>query len=370
MIAERFRERGVPVVLGGYHVTLLLEEASAHADTIVVGNAELVWSRLLEDAQNGQMKPVYRGEAGYTAVLPDRSAFRGRPYLPLALVETGRGCGFRCDFCAISSYYCAHYHPRPVRQIVEDVQRAGKRYFFFVDDNIAAHPDHLRALARELIPLRIYWAGQGSLTVARDPELLDLLRRSGCVQLLIGFESLEPANLEQMGKSWLLKLGEWDTLVRRIHNAGISIYATFLFGFDQDRPETFARTLDFAHKHDFFFAAFNHLLAFPGTPLYERLAREGRLLRPQWWLDPDYRYGDICFRPLQMGPEELSERCAQARRDFFSFSSIARRGWTQLQRNAALPLLYTFVVQNRNLQREVEEKLGLPLGAGLDALPK
>lgn len=369
-VADRFRARGVPVVLGGYHVTLLPAEASAHADAVVIGNAEQVWATLLEDARQGWLRPSYVGEPGYAAVRPDRRIFRGKRYLPLSLVETGRGCGFRCEFCAVSSYYCAHYHPRPVRQVIADVEQTGNRYFFFVDDNIAAQPQHLLQLARELVPLGIYWASQGSLGVARQPELLAELRKSGCVQLLIGFESLEEENLAQMGKSWMRPLGEWDELVRRIHDAGISIYATFIFGFDQDTPSSFERALEFALKHDFFFAAFNHLLAFPGTPLYARLEQEGRLLRPAWWLEGGYHYGQIAFQPRRMDPEELSRCCAQARRDFFRFSSIARRGWAQLRRNPALPLVYTFLAQNLNLREEVDGKLGLPLGEGLDELPK
>ncbi len=369
LVADRFRARGVPVVLGGYHVTALPNEAAAHADAIVVGNAEPVWAALLQDARQGRLQPSYVGAPGYAPIQPDRRIWRGKRYLPLSLVETGRGCGFRCEFCSISSYYCGHYHPRPIRQIVEEVEQLGSRYFFFVDDNIAAQPEHLRRLARELEPLHIYWASQGSLTIARQPELLAELRRSGCVQMLIGFESLEEENLAQMGKSWL-RPAEWDELVHCVHDAGISIYATFVFGFDQDTPSSFERALEFALKHEFFFAAFNHLLAFPGPPLYARLKQEGRLLRPTWWLDKDYTYGQIAFQPRHMDPDELAFRCAQARRDFFRFSSIARRGWAQLRRNPALPLDYTFLTQNLNLREEVDGKLGLPIGEGLDELPK
>ena len=190
------------------------------------------------------------------------------------------------------------------------------------------------------------------------------------MQLLIGFESMEALNLRQMGKPWMLRLGEWDELVRRIHGAGISIYATFLFGFDEDTPASFENALAFVDRHRFFSAAFNHLLAFPNTPLYRRLGGEGRLTRPRWWLDGSYRYGDLCFRPLRMDPAELSERCAQARRRFFRFPSVARRGVAQLARNPAPALLYTYLAQNLNLRDEVDGKLGLPLGVGLDELPK
>jgi radical SAM superfamily enzyme YgiQ (UPF0313 family) len=369
-IADRFRSRGVPVVLGGYHVTLLPQEAARHADAIVTGNAEGVWPRLIDDARDGKLKKHYACAAGFCTVLPDRSLCEGKRYLPITLVETGRGCCYSCSFCSIARYYGSHYHARPVRDVVREIERTTSRYLFLVDDNISARPAYLCQLARELIPLGVLWASQGCLTLARDQRLLDLLRRSGCIQLLIGFESMESENLRQMGKPWMARLGGWDGLVDRIHAAGISIYATFLFGFDGDTPASFDRTLDFAGRHRFFFTAFNHLLAFPGTPLYARLKREGRLLRPRWWLDEDYRYGDIPFRPKNMDPVELSERCAAARRRFYRLPSVVRRGFAQLSRNPAPSILAAYLGQNLNLRGEVEGKLGLPVGNGLDELPK
>jgi radical SAM superfamily enzyme YgiQ (UPF0313 family) len=173
-----------------------------------------------------------------------------------------------------------------------------------------------------------------------------------------------------MHKEWMQKIGNRDELVQRIHDAGISIYATFVFGFDYDTPASFERALEFSYKHGFFFAAFNHLLPFPGTRLYERLQREKRLLTDKWWLEPGYRYGKIVFVPKNMTPEELSERCAEARRQFFCFSSILKRGVMLVQRHPPLRLFAAYWLQNLNLKREVDGKLGLPIGEGLDELPK
>jgi radical SAM superfamily enzyme YgiQ (UPF0313 family) len=150
----------------------------------------------------------------------------------------------------------------------------------------------------------------------------------------------------------------------------LSIYATFVFGFDNDTPEVFDRTVEFALQNSFFFAAFNHVTPFPATPLFEQLREEARLLTDKWWLDKSYRYGGLPFHPRRMSHREVSQRCAQARRDFFRHSSIARR-WLSLVRRDWNPILSAiFLMQNLNLQREVDQRMQLPIGTGLDELPK
>ena len=368
-IAARFRKRGVPVVVGGAHPTLMPEEAAQYADIVMVGNAEGCWPQIIDDVRQGTAQTLYYGKPVYTT-LPDRRIFQGKRYLPLSLVETGRGCPFRCEFCATSVYYKARYYPRPVADVVRDIREAGRRYVFLIDDNIAADPAYTMQLCKELEPLNIVWASQAGLTVAKDQELLKWLARSGCRILLIGFESFERGSLEQMGKAWIEQMGSRDELVERIHAAGISIYATFVFGFDHDTPASFEKALQFSERHAFFFAAFNHLLPFPGTRLYERLEQEGRFLSEQWWLEPGYTYGQVVFRPKHLTPEELSQRCAAARRKFFSLSSIVKRGMRLFQRRPPFQLFLAYWSQNIALKREVDEKLGLPLGDGLDEWPK
>ena len=370
-IAKEFRKRGKKVIMGGYHITLNYKEAMNFADAIIVGNAESVWGEVLEDFKKGKLKRIYRGNFGFTnnSVLPDRTIFKGKKYLPLKLVETGRGCPFKCEFCAISSFYNSRYYQRDIREIIEDIEKSEGKYFFFIDDNIAGNKEFLRKLCVEVEPLKIFWVSQGSLNVAKDISLLKLMKKSGCQLLLIGFESIDEKNLRQMNKEWILKLGNRNELVKRIHGEGINIYATFVFGFDYDNDDTFKKALDFSLKHDFFFSAFNHLLPFPGTPLYERLKKEKRLLKEKWWLG-DYKYGEIVFKPRNFSPEELAEKCKRAREEFFRFSSIIKRFKTFLKRKPNLPLLYTFLVQNFNLKKEVEGKFGIPIGENLDELPK
>jgi radical SAM superfamily enzyme YgiQ (UPF0313 family) len=373
-IAAEFRRRGVPVVLGGYHVTLLPEEAARYADSIVVGNAEPVWAGLLADLRNGSLQPRYQGVTGFGAVgtgatLPDRTIYTGKTYLPVSLVETGRGCNHGCEFCAIASYYGCRYAARGRDAVVADLERSPHRYHFLVDDNITADPNHAKALFDAIAPLRITWAGQGTLSMARDPELLATMKRSGCELILIGFESLEESSLRQMGKTWTAAMGEREELIRRIHDAGIGIYATFVLGYDGDTERTFEETVAFATRQRFHTAAFNHLLPFPGTRLYRRLADEGRLLHDAWWLTEDYHYGELAFRPKNLSPESLSRLCRQARKEFARVPVTVSRGLHSMRRTRA-SMWPLFWAMNLRLGTEVDEKYRVPIGRNLDELPK
>ncbi|NDL68567.1 B12-binding domain-containing radical SAM protein [Anaerotalea alkaliphila] len=366
-IAARFRERGIPVVLGGYHPTLFPEEAALYGDCVLVGNAEGVWEELLADLGRGRLAPRYEGPRGGSFAAPDRSIYAGKKYLPISLVETGRGCGHRCEFCAIAGYYGCRYHPRDPEAVLGDLEKSPHKYHFLVDDNLVADVGHAKGLFDRMAPLGIKWAGQGTLSMARDKDLLKRMKRSGCELILVGFESLEAESLRQMGKS---QAGaDRDLLVERIHDAGIGIYATFVFGYDGDTGDTFARTLEFARRHKFHTAAFNHLLPFPGTPLYDRLEAEGRLLWDRWWLEEDYHYGQAAFLPKRMSPEELARRCRESRKAFASLPTVFDRGLAAMGRSSP-PLWALFWAMNLRLGREVDEKMDVPLGRNLDAGPK
>jgi radical SAM superfamily enzyme YgiQ (UPF0313 family) len=365
-IAEKFRNKNIPVVIGGYHTTSLPEESIEHCDTVITGNAENVWEEMLSDFQNSRLKQFYEGERGGVPKMPDRSIYSDKKYLPITLIETGRGCPHTCEFCAITSYYCGKYTPRPVEDIVLEIKNAKNKVIFFVDDNITAKREHLLNVCKAITPLKIKWTSQVSLSIAKDDELLNAMKKSGCQVVLIGFESLDKANLDQMNKSWNYKLGERDEMVEKIHKIGIGIYATFVFGFDFDGVESFDETVNFAMKHKFYFAAFNHLLPFPGTPLYLRLQTEGRLIYDKWWLKNDYRYGDIPYVPKKIEPEDLKNYCADARRKFFSRSNILKRGFASIRRNPNPFISAIFFSQNRALGKEVDRKLNLPVGTGLD----
>ena len=301
--------------------------------------------------------------------MPDKSIFEGKKYMPVSLTETGRGCNHACEFCAISEYYGHRYYPRSHESILAEVESSKHKIHFLVDDNLLADKKNAMSLFTELTPHKITWAGQGTLSMAKDPALLKAMKKSGCELILIGFESLNDENLSQMNKSLNTASGERDELVKRIHDAGIGIYATFIFGYDQDTEQTFDDTVEFALKHRFYTTAFNHLLPFPGTKLYDRFRREGRLLYDKWWLEEGYKYGEVAFQPNNISPEKLSALCRQARKEFSSAGTVLKRGLASMRRSS--PLMWSlFWAMNLRLGEEIDEKMNVPIGENLDVMPK
>jgi radical SAM superfamily enzyme YgiQ (UPF0313 family) len=232
---------------------------------------------------------------------------------------------------------------------------------FFIDDNITSDIAAAKELMRAIMDLKIRWVSQSSINVAHDEEALDLMRRSGCQGLLVGFESLDPDNLSRMNKKFNLMRGGPEAALANFRRHGLRIYGTFIFGYDEDTAETFDAGVEFAKEQGLFIAAFNHVTPFPGTPLYDRMKSEGRLLYDAWWLDGRYRYNMIPFRPATMSPEELTRRCVDARRSFYSWPSIARRGTHRVNRNNAF-MLANYVAINAMHRWDIDGRNGLPLG--------
>ena len=336
-IATAYRRRSVPVVMGGFHATLCPDEAALHAEAVVCGEAESLWPRVVDDARHGRLEKFYRqtDRPSLAELKPDRSIFKGKSYLPIGLIESGRGCHFKCDFCAVQTVFKASQTRRPIDRIIAEIEplRRERKLFFFVDDNITSNLSEAKEFFRALIPLRIRWVSQSSINAAHDEEFLDLLSRSGCQGVLIGFESLNPANLKDMNKSFNLMHGGFEKALDNLRRHDIRVYGTFIFGYDRDTPECFGATVKFAKEQALYIAAFNHLTPFPGTPLYTRLQSEGRLLYDRWWLDERYSYNRIPFQPRGMEPESLRQSCLEARREFYSWRSIAERGFARVNRS-------------------------------------
>lgn len=332
-IASEYRRRGVPVVMGGIHATLCPDEVADYAESVVTGEAEETWPQLLADFFDGRMAKLYHAQRrdAQRVWRYERRIFRGRRYLPVRLIEFGRGCRLTCEFCAVQTAFHNTYIQRPLDQVVAEVAATpvdGDRdkLIFFVDDNLACEVDRLKEFLRALIPLRVAWVGQAGINVTHDPELLDLIVRSNCRCLLIGFESLKPANLHEMRKPINAAHGGIERAVAELRRFRVPVYGTFVFGSDTDTPDDFEHTAQFTIDNQFLLAAFAHLMPFPGTALHRRLGAERRLLQERWWLDPSYAYNTVAFQPRHLTPDQLRCKCLAARRRFFSWSSMLRRG--------------------------------------------
>ena len=364
-IASEYRWRGVPVIMGGFHATLCPEEVARFADAVVVGEAESVWLDVLADAERGTLQPYYRGgqRPGLGGLRPNRTIFQGKRYLPIGLVEAGRGCHFRCDFCAVQTVFQHTQTRRPADDILEEIARlrGEKRIFFFVDDNITSNMAEAKDFFRELARLKVHWVSQASINAAYDEEFLELIAAAGCEGVLIGFESLNPDNLRKMNKGFNMMKGGFEGALANLRRHHIRLYITFVFGYDEDTTASFAPTVDFALEHKFYIAAFNHLTPFPGTPLYHRLAEEGRLRYDAWWLDDRYRYNQIPFAPAKMTPAELQAGCLDARRAFYSHRSIWQRGLDEVNRSSARMWWHYYGI-NYLFRSEVALRDEYPLG--------
>jgi radical SAM superfamily enzyme YgiQ (UPF0313 family) len=362
-IASEYRQRGVPVVMGGVHATLCPEDVAQYADAVVIGEAEEIWETVLGDAERGALKTYYRAPARPARLHahPDRSIFGGKDYLPLGLVETGRGCHFRCDFCSVQSAYQHTYACHTIEDVLTEIKLQRRPLYFFVDDNLSADMERAKELLRALIPLNVRWVSQCSINAACDEEFVQLLAASSCYGILIGFESLNRNNLKTMRKGSNLLDGVYETGLANLRKHKIRVYATFIFGYDEDDESSFETTFQFAMQQKFYLAAFNHLMPFPGTPLYQRLEQENRLRYEKWWLDDAYKFNMIPFQPKNLSPERLQGLCLESRRKFFRFGNVLQRSFDPVN-SAPFHLWPVFFGINSLFHKEVGQRNLFPLG--------
>lgn len=365
-IAAEYRRRGVPVIMGGMHATLIPDEVQAHADSVLLGNAEGAWGQALDDLAAGRLQKRYQGGTNQVqnGTFPRRDLFAGKGYLPVSLIQFSRGCPHECFYCATSTFFCQEHHVRPWQEVLEEI--AQRKLLFFVDDNFTANREAAKALLKELIPLKISWVGQLCLEAADDPELLSLMAKSGCLGFVVGFESLDPRNLDWMKKSGVNSraAGLYSDQIKRFKDKGFQIWAAFTLGHDHDTVESLAATVDFALDHRFSFAAFNTLLPYPGTPLYARLKEEDRLLYDgRWWLHPDYRFNYAAFEPKNMSADELTLAGQMARKRFNSVPSVIHRALDIKTNLRSLPRLLYFLRYSLLFRREVKRKEGMVFGS-------
>ena len=323
-LAAHFRGRGIPVVLGGPHVTLVPEDAQPHADSIVVGYAEQEWPRLLSDFVRGGLRPRYTQSPQLdlaAAPLPDRTVLPHSKYLTSNVFEATRGCVHNCSFCVVPAAWGRQPLQKPVDAVVEDIRRQKARRAIFVDLNLIADKQYAARLFEALIPLQIQWYGLATTLLCDDLPLLDLVARSGCRGLLMGLESMSTVSLRQNQKAFNAP-DKYVDVVARLHERRIALQACFVFGFDGDEPDVFLKTARFAVEAGIDLPRFAIVTPFPGTTLYNDLQSESRILTNNWEL---YDGQHVVFQPARMSIDELQRGNEAAWKHAYSFRSIARR---------------------------------------------
>ncbi|NNE02823.1 MAG: radical SAM protein [Flavobacteriaceae bacterium] len=330
-IASEYRKRDVKVILGGYHPTHMPMESIEYADSVYIGDAEDKWLEVIEDVKKGKLKQFYHSKNGMSkdCLIPDRSIFKGKKYLPVGLVQFSRGCYFDCNFCSVSSFYNKKYHFKAIDHLIAEIESQPKKLLLFADDNVVMSHKLSKDLFRELIPLKIKWASEADINMANDLELMDLMKESGCIGQLVGFESVEEDSLRAMKKTPnLLKFDSYKEKLEIIKDYGLFIWGAFTIGHDFDTQRSLDSILEFSRIHKFILADFNVLMPYPKTQLYNQLAKENRLLYDgKWWLHPDYRFGKSTFIPAHFSPDELADACYDARLKYFTIGSILKRAF-------------------------------------------
>jgi radical SAM superfamily enzyme YgiQ (UPF0313 family) len=313
-LADRFRQRGTPVVMGGLHVTAVPQEAAQHADAIVIGEGESSWCQVLDDAARGRLQPVYRADGGFDlehAPMPAFDLLDFERYNRLT-VQTSRGCPFRCEFCASSVLLTARYKQKPVPKVlaeIDQIRAIWRRPFIeFADDNALVNKRYWKELLTELKRFRLRWFAETDLSIYEDGELLGLMRDSGCAQVLVGFESPVETGLDGLELKANWKARQWPRYVeavRRIQSHGVRVTGCFVLGLDGHTPEIFDAVYEFVRQAELFDVQITLLTPFAGTPLYERLKGEGRLLDASAW--QTCTLFDINYRPQPMTIDELRD---------------------------------------------------------------
>jgi radical SAM superfamily enzyme YgiQ (UPF0313 family) len=349
-IAEEFKKRGIPVVMGGVHASMLPQEALQHVDAVVVGEAEEVWPDLIEDLRRGQMRRIYTASELVNPSrlpLPRRDLLNQTSYVPLKLLETTRGCPHRCDFCGVSKFFGFRYRNRPITEIERELKTLfpkgpvmnpvlkrilsllskdlpyflKRRLVYIIDSNIAGDKRFCLDLLPLLQEFDLLWYGHAPVSIAFDQKLLEGFARSGCIAINIGFESFSTKNLNAMGKGFNHP-ARYAEAVERIHDQGIGIMGTFIVGLDDDDPGVFQRIIDFCIDSKLDWALAFIMAPYPGTDSFLRLEKEGRILCRDW---EKYDSLNAVYQPSLMSVEELEKGMRRVWKEVFSTSSIYQR---------------------------------------------
>jgi radical SAM superfamily enzyme YgiQ (UPF0313 family) len=326
-IADRFREKGAPVIMGGPHIYFHSEEAAEHCDAVGIGEGENIWPAMLKDAASGRLKKVYRADPlpdlqGLPFPRYDLLDLRKHGFFKTFSIQSSRGCPFKCEFCSERFYLGERYRYRPVQEVIEEIKATKARNLLFADSNFAGKVDHTMELMEALIPLKVRWSSLWSAYLCTNQKFLDLAQRSGLLHVNIGVESIDPDTLDEMNKK-VNKVQQYEEILTNLRKRGISYSLNFIFGWDREKKDIFRSTLAFLQRNKVPVAYFNILTPHKGTPLYDRMRAENRIIDIQHigrWP------GIICYiQPKDYSPEELEEKVKKINLDFYRYSSMLAR---------------------------------------------
>jgi radical SAM superfamily enzyme YgiQ (UPF0313 family) len=321
-IADSFRKRGITVIMGGVHTTLMPEEAQQHADSVVVGYAYKTFPQALMDWEKGALKAYYKDDNPYfeKIPIPRRDLLNKKGYITINTTQAVFGCPCKCEFCVISATKSG-YHHRPISEIIEEIKVLESKLILFLDPSPIEDKEYTKELYRQMIPLKINWMGLSTSRIIDDDELLFLAHRSGCAGLLIGFESVSEKSLKKMNKNFN-SLEKHYRLVKELHKRNISIMGCFVFGSDEDEKSVFKETVDFCLTTGIDLPRFTAYTPFPTTPLFNRLKEEGRIITTNW---SKYNCQNVVFQPKKMTVKELEDGLEYAWKECYKVKNIIRR---------------------------------------------
>jgi radical SAM superfamily enzyme YgiQ (UPF0313 family) len=323
-IGDRFKDIGVKVVFGGFHPTLMPDEAIEHCDSVCIGEGEVNWPIIVRDTDKNRLKRFYRNPTPIDLAnmkrLP-RHLVRKRDFFSSYLVFAGRGCINTCEFCSVTHFFNFSYRHRKIEEIISEITSMKKNIIIFGDDNIIADRDFALDLFKTLKQIKKKWVAQALITIGEDEELLKMASESGCIGLFIGLETLSDKNLSNSGKN-LMSVDRYKDSLEKIYNYGIAVLGSFIFGFDDDKPDVFEKTLNFAIQNRLIASQIAILTPFPGTSLYRKLDETGRIINKDW---SRYDFKNVVFKPKHLSPEELKEGTDWVIGEYYSNSSILKR---------------------------------------------
>jgi radical SAM superfamily enzyme YgiQ (UPF0313 family) len=342
-IADKFRKLGVPVVLGGYHPSALPKEAKMHADSVVIGESEYSFPRLLNDLESGKLKPYYNSKQ---LAKPDEIPPLRRDLLSFQSVTDGiritRGCPRKCEFCSITYFFKHSYRKRPIKDVIKELKSLPRKYVYIHDENFIVDMDYTKTLLREIIKEKINkkWFANGNIYVlGNDEEFLKLARKSGCIGWTIGFESVIQQSLDDVNKCEN-KVEKYHNWIKTIRKYGMGINGLFIFGFDGDTPDVFDKTIESLNRLEIDAAEFNILTPLPGTPLFEKMEKEGRILTKDW---SKYTQSEVVFQPKNMTPKELYDGTKKVIKEFHTYDKMLMR-WARLPKLSFATSTITYLI--------------------------